>query len=263
MENVGQQFQHLVKIMAKLRSPSGCPWDREQTHESLRQYLLEEVYEVLEAIDDGSHDDLKEELGDLLLQIVFHTQIASETNSFDVSDVLTAIAEKLIRRHPNVFGDLEIKTAREQSINWEKMKRAEGKTSTVDGVPKALSALLRAWRIQQKAATVGFDWRQPEPVWDKISEELAELKTACQGESDERIEEEFGDLLFSLVNLSRFLNLNPEDALRRTTDKFSRRFKKMEQYFERCGEQMSEKSLDEMDVIWEKIKKEEKSRIHE
>ncbi|MFQ5602534.1 MAG: nucleoside triphosphate pyrophosphohydrolase [bacterium] len=255
---IGKKFHNLVEIMAKLRGEHGCPWDKEQTHESLRQYLLEEAYEVLEAIDDGSAPALQEELGDLLLQIVFHAQIAAENEDFDIASVLETISDKLIRRHPNVFGDLEIHSAHEQSINWEKLKKQEGKKSVIDGVPAALSALLKAWRIQQKASTVGFDWPDHRPVWDKIQEELQEFQKAFQSEKPENIEEEFGDLLFSLVNLSRFLNVNPEDALRKTTDKFIRRFKSIELQFQTENREMHEASLEELDERWEQIKSMEK-----
>ncbi len=259
--DVGTKFSRLVEIMAHLRGPQGCPWDREQTHQSLRQYLLEEAYEVLEALDNNDTKHLTEEMGDLLLQVVFHAQIASEAGSFDIAEVIEAISAKLIRRHPNVFGDAVIRTAAEQTINWEKMKKAEGKSSTIDGVPAALSALLRAWRIQQKAATVGFDWKQPGPVWDKIHEETEELREAIHGGNQAEIEEEFGDLLFSLVNLSRFLDVNPEDALRGTTNKFVRRFKRLEAEFQSSGANLHELTLEEMDAKWNEIKQDEKTRL--
>lgn len=253
-----EKFHNLIELMARLRSEDGCPWDKQQTHESLRQYVLEETFEVLEAIDEKDFGALKEELGDLLLQIVFHSQIASEEQRFEVADVIDSITEKLIRRHPNVFGNLQISSAKEQSINWEKLKKLEGKESVLDGVPKALSALLRALRIQQKAATVGFDWPSDEPVWDKVHEEIYELKRAAEQKDRAQIEEEFGDLLFSLVNVSRFIDINPEDALRKTTEKFIRRFKKIEQAFEDKGTEMRESSLEELDAAWEEIKSNEK-----
>lgn len=256
--NIGEKFEKLVHIMTELRSDNGCPWDKEQTHVTLTQYLLEEAYEVLESIDENNDTALKEELGDLLLQVVFHAQIASEKNTFDIAKVIDAITDKLVRRHPNVFGDVKIKTAEERSINWEKLKKQEGKESILDGVPKALSALLRAKRLQQKASTVGFDWPVEEPVWQKILEEIDELKIAHQKESKERVEEEFGDLLFSLVNISRFLKINPEDALRKTSEKFITRFKNMEREFTLKGEEISEATLEELDVAWEKQKENEK-----
>lgn len=259
-KDVGAKFNHLVEIMAHLRGPQGCPWDREQTHQSLRQYLLEEAYEVLEAIDNNDPQHLAEEMGDLLLQVLFHAQIASEAGTFKIGSVIETISEKLIRRHPNVFGDTVIKTAAEQSVNWEKIKKAEGKKSTIDGVPAALSALLRAWRIQQKAATVGFDWKKIEPVWDKIHEETEELREAIHHEDQEQMEEEFGDLLFSLVNLSRFLDVNPEDALRRTTNKFARRFRQLEAEFHSNGASLHDLTLEDMDSKWNEIKRAEKAQ---
>jgi len=256
--STGDKFQRLVHIMAQLRGEDGCPWDREQTHRSLRQYLLEEAFEVLEAIDDNNVSELPKELGDLLLQIVFHAQIATEDGRFSIDDVIEGITNKLINRHPNVFGDVNIETAEEQSINWEKMKRKEGKKSVIDGVPRALSALLRATRIQQKAATVGFDWPNEKPVWDKIDEEIQEFKQACQQADSARMEEEFGDVLFSLVNLARFLNINGEDALRQTTEKFIRRFQKLEADVEAQEKNMHDMSLEELDAIWNKVKRQEK-----
>ena len=255
---IGAKFEKLVQIMAELRGEQGCPWDQEQTHQSLTKYLVEEAYEVLEAIDENNDDALREELGDLLLQVVFHAQIASENKIFDIAKIIDAISEKLVRRHPNVFGDVKIKTAEEQSINWERLKKQEGKESILDGVPKALSALLRAHRLQQKASTVGFDWPVEEPVWQKVLEEVEELKNAHQKESKERVKEELGDLLFSLVNLSRFLDINPEDALRKTSEKFIRRFKGLEREFELKGEEISEATLEELDAVWEKQKELEK-----
>ena len=255
---IGGKFESLVQIMTQLRDEQGCPWDKKQTHQSLTKYLLEEAYEVLESIDENNDEALKEELGDLLLQVVFHAQIASEKNTFDIEKVIDAITDKLVRRHPNVFGDVKINTAEEQSINWEKLKKQEGKESILDGVPKALSALLRAQRLQQKASTTGFDWPVEEPVWQKVLEEIVELKNAQQKESKERVEEEFGDLLFSLVNISRFLDINPEDALRKTSEKFIKRFKGLEREFKLKGEEISEATLEELDAVWEKQKDDEK-----
>ncbi len=255
--SAGDKFRNLVDIMAKLRGPNGCPWDHQQTHESLRPYLIEEAYEVLEALDEKDYNSFKEELGDLLLQVIFHAQIAAEDQRFQVEDVIEAISEKLIRRHPNVFGDVQINSAEEQAVNWEKLKKKEGKESVVDGVPKALPALSRAWRIQQKASTVGFDWPEVEPVWEKIHEEIEELKSECRKERTERIEEEFGDLLFSLVNLSRFIKVNPEDSLHRATHKFITRFRKVEQTFAAEERDMSDADLQELDEVWERVKSEE------
>jgi len=245
--------------MSDLRGRDGCPWDKEQTHETLRQYLLEEAYEVIEAIDCRQYDNLEEELGDLLLQVVFHAQIAEEDGRFTIEDVVHGITTKLIRRHPHVFGDVDIKTADQQTIHWEQVKKKEGKKSVIDGVPKQLSALLRAHRIQGKAATVGFDWEKTDQVWDKVEEELCELKEACQSGDFSEIESEFGDLLFALVNLSRFINVNPEDSLRGTIEKFMRRFYQVEQEITRQNKRMEDSTLEEMDAIWEQVKKKEKS----
>ncbi len=252
-----KEFDRLVSIMERLRQPDGCPWDRKQTHQSLRQYLLEETYEVLEALDEEDFPALKEELGDLLLQIVFHAQLAKEEGKFSIEDVVNAISDKLVRRHPNVFGDVVINTAEEQSKNWELLKKKEGRTSAIEGVPKELSALLRAWRIQQKAAQVGFDWDNTADVWAKVEEELAELREAVGSGSRDKIEDEFGDVLFALVNLSRFLKINPEDALRRTVNKFIRRFQQVESTLKERGKSPEDSNLEEMDAIWNEIKKKE------
>ena len=240
--------------MAKLRGPGGCPWDREQTHASLKKYLLEEAYEVLESIDEEDQDALKEELGDLILQSVFHAQIAYENGQFTIWDVLDQINTKLIRRHPHVFGDVKINTAEEQKIHWEKIKRTEGKKSVIDGVPKESPSLLRAHRIQQKAATVGFDWDHRDQVWDKVHEEILELKEAVEEKNQEAVEEEFGDLLFSLVNLSRFLKVHPEDALRLATEKFIHRFQAVETRFESENRDLRKATLEEMDAVWNEVK---------
>jgi len=247
--------------MSKLRSPSGCPWDREQTHQSLKPYLLEEAYEVLEALDSGSDTEIAEELGDLLLQVIFHAQIASEQERFDIEAVIRNLNDKLIRRHPHVFGNAVIKNADQQKKHWEKIKRQEGKTSVLDGVPVSLPALIRAVRLQQKASTVGFDWNSMEPVLDKISEELDELRAACEAGDPDRMTEELGDFLFSLANASRFLHIDPEDALRRTCQKFTDRFHFIEERLKKEGKPINQASLEEMDAIWEDAKKKgQKSR---
>jgi len=251
-------FTQLIEIMARLRGEKGCPWDREQTHQSLRQFLLEETYEVLETIDQNDLPALKEELGDLLLQIVFHAQIASEEQQFNIHDVVQSINEKLIRRHPNVFGEVKIKSAAEQVRNWERLKKTEGRLSVIAGIPKELPALLRAHRLQTKAAQVGFDWAKIDEVWNKVHEELVELKDATTQNDPEKTAEEFGDLLFSLVNLARFLQLNPEDTLRLTIEKFSRRFEQIEQELKRRGKTPEQSTLVEMDEIWNRVKKGDK-----
>lgn len=248
------KFRELVQVMDKLRSANGCPWDKEQTHKSLRQYLLEETYEVLESIDQNDPNSLKEELGDLLLQVVFHAQIADESQQFNVDDVIDSIVDKLIRRHPNVFGDQKIDTAEEQKQNWEKIKRNEGRKSVIGGVPKQLPSLLRAIRIQEKVAHVGFDWTLIDDVWTKFEEEISELHQAISNKNQDEIEEEMGDVLFTLVNISRFLKINPEDALRSTIEKFIYRFQKLEQRIESQNKNIEECSLAEMDDIWNQIK---------
>jgi len=247
-------FTQLVNIMEKLRSPEGCPWDKEQTHDSLRPYLLEECYEVLETLDEKDYHGLKEELGDLLLQVVYHAQLAKEEDLFTITDVLETINQKLVRRHPHVFGRMVINTSEEQRVHWERLKKKEGKTSVLDGVPKALSSLLRAHRIQQKASTVGFDWEKIDQVWDKVNEERAELEEAIESQNQASIEEELGDFLFALVNLSRFIKVNPEDALRSATEKFISRFKKVESTMEALGLDLKDATLEEMDAVWERIK---------
>ena len=253
-----EKFERLIEIMAMLRSESGCPWDQEQTHKSLRQHLLEEAYEVIDAIDNNDYDELAGELGDLLLQVVFHAQMAAEAGYFTIDDVIEKINEKLVRRHPHVFGDEVINTSAEQTIAWEKSKlHKEGKKSAIDGVPKQLPALLRAYRMQGKAAAVGFDWPEVEPVWEKLNEEVDELKEAIHFGDPDKVEDELGDLLFTIVNMSRFLRVNPEDALRSTIEKFERRFKRVEGELKKRGRTMSDSDLLEMDAIWNQIKSEE------
>ncbi len=252
---VKNEFLRLVEIMAKLRDAEGCPWDREQTYESLRQFLLEEAFEVLELIDEKQYDGLKYELGDLLLQVIFHAQIAEEEGRFTIVDVLKNINEKLIYRHPNVFGDAKINSAAEQIINWEKLKKKKDQNrSVIAGVPRALPALLRAHRIQAKAATVGFDWMKISDVWKKMDEEIDELREAENEENIEKIEEEYGDLLFVMVNLSRFLRINPEDSLRKATEKFIKRFHQVEAIADMQNRSLEDMTLEEMDQIWDEVK---------
>jgi len=258
LNSVEKDFLRLVEIMATLRSENGCPWDRAQNHKSLRQHLLEEAYEVIETIDEEHYEKLPDELGDLLLQVIFHAQMASEEGLFNIETVLQSIINKLIRRHPHVFGEKVVETAEEQIILWEQTKiNNEGKKSAIDGVPKQLPALIRSYRVQNKAAAVGFDWEKIEPVWEKVSEELNELQNAITTGEKEKVEDELGDLLFTIVNLSRFLKINPEDALRKTINKFDRRFRKVEENFKNRGQSLSKVSLEEMDEVWEKIKKQE------
>jgi tetrapyrrole methylase family protein/MazG family protein len=252
-------FAALVRVMAQLRSDEGCPWDREQTHESLKPYLLEEAYEVLECIDENDAQELCTELGDLLLQVVFHAQIGSETAAFDIDQVCRAVLDKLIRRHPHVFADTVVDNADEVVVNWERIKQEERKDapqppSILDGVPPQLPALLRAQRLQGKASRVGFDWDQIEGPLKKVSEELEELREARSAGEEDRVEEEFGDLLFAMVNVGRFLKLCPEDALRRASGKFERRFQQVEAVLNDEGREIGTMSLAELDRVWERVK---------
>lgn len=258
-------FAELVAVMARLRSATGCPWDREQTHASLKPYLLEEAYEALEAIDEGDDEELRKELGDVLLQVVFHAQIAAEEGRFDIEDISRAIVDKLVHRHPHVFGDVEVDGAEQVLKNWEQIKKAERQEaqeappSALDGVPKALPALLRAQRVQHKAARVGFDWPDAEGPLEKVEEEFGELRQAWQDGRQEAVEEEFGDLLFALVNAGRFMQLTPEDALRRAVEKFERRFRAVEEVYRQRGEDMAASDLAAMDRVWDEVKAAEKA----
>lgn len=256
-------FVELVDIMARLRAPGGCPWDREQDHTTLKPFLLEETYEVLDAIDAGDDGELCAELGDVLLQVVFHAQVASETDRFTVDDVCRAIVEKLIRRHPHVFGDIVVESAGDVLRNWEQIKLEErggvheSPPSALDGVPKPLPALLRAQRVQEKASRVGFDWESVDGALHKVTEEIEELRRECaDGAPTERVADEFGDLLFALVNVARFVGVVPEDALRGAVDKFDRRFRRVEEVFAQRGTSLGEATLKEMDTVWDEIKNE-------
>jgi tetrapyrrole methylase family protein / MazG family protein len=250
-------FDHLVEIMRQLRAPGGCPWDAEQTHESLKRYLLEECYEVIEAIDQDDPEHLKEELGDLMLQPVFHAAIASEKGEFTIDDILDAICAKLVRRHPHVFGDQVVKTASEQVENWERIKKAERgeeRKSALAGVPPHLPALMKAQKITEKAARVGFDWEHVDQVFAKVLEELHEFEETIAEGDQERMEAELGDLLFAIVNLGRFLSLNPEEALRKTIGRFAKRFSYVEEAMHARGVQLKDATLEEMDELWEEAK---------
>jgi tetrapyrrole methylase family protein/MazG family protein len=252
-------FQELLKIMEKLRGEKGCPWDREQTRDSLKPYIIEEAYELVEAIEEGDPSKIKEELGDLLFQIVFQCQIAKEAEEFGFSDVVRKIGEKMIARHPHVFGDAKYKTTYEVLVHWEEQKKREGKMreSILDGIPKALPALLRARRLQDRAAGVGFDWERAGDVFKKLDEELGEFKDALEAKKQDEIEDELGDIFFMLVNISRFIGVNPEDALRRTISKFIHRFRHIEMKAAEQGRKLSEMTLSEMDRLWDEAKREE------
>jgi tetrapyrrole methylase family protein / MazG family protein len=250
------EFARLLSIMQRLRAPDGCPWDREQTHRSLRPYLIEETYEVLDSIDREAYGELKKELGDVLLHIVFHCQMAAEENLFDAADMVREINEKLIRRHPHVFGDAKVADARHVEHQWEKIKLNEPhRPRLLEGVPKNQPALNRAFRVQEKAAGVGFDWPDVQPVWGKIREEIAELEVEVAAGDQQKMEQEIGDLLFSMVNLARKLNVSPEDALRGSVEKFSRRFRYIEERLEEKGRTLPESNLDEMDGLWNEAKR--------
>ncbi|MFH1008958.1 MAG: nucleoside triphosphate pyrophosphohydrolase [Candidatus Latescibacterota bacterium] len=254
---IAECFEELIRVMAQLREEDGCPWDREQTHESLKPYLIEEAYEAIEALDGGDDEAFKEELGDVLLQVVFHARIAEERGGFDIADVVTAHVAKLKRRHPHVFGGVSVEGMEEIWANWERIKKEEDqtRTSVLSGVPKSLPALLKARRVQEKASLVGFDWEQADEVWKKVAEELSELKEACATHKQDAIREEMGDLLFSLVNYARFLDVDPEDALQRTVDKFTRRFRAIEEELAQSGRTPADASFEEMDALWEEGKK--------
>ncbi|MFI5252314.1 MAG: nucleoside triphosphate pyrophosphohydrolase [Bacteroidota bacterium] len=247
------EFEYFVEITKRLRKE--CPWDREQTHASIRMGLIEEAYEVVESIDNNDMPELKKELGDLLLQVVFHSNIAEETNAFTLQQVIEAITEKLIARHPHVFGNTEVTGSEHVKENWEKLKMKEGRESVMDGVPKELPALLRAYRLQEKASKVGFDWQKREDVWNKVTEEIAELHHAIASENIPEMEAELGDLLFSIVNYSRFIRVNPEVALRRSVEKFIERFTFIERKLKERGKNIQTSSFEEMDKLWDEAKK--------
>ena len=245
-------FERLLTIMDELRIQ--CPWDKKQTMGSLRHLTVEEVYELTDAILDNDTEEVKKELGDILLHIVFYARIASETGSYDIADVINGVCEKLIHRHPHIYSDTVVKDDKEVSRNWEKLKLKEGKTSVLQGVPVSLPAVIKSMRIQEKARAAGFDWEHKEQVWEKVEEELNELKKEMDLDHKERTEAEFGDLMFSLINFARFKDINPEDALERTNRKFIRRFQYLEQSALQNNRKLSEMTLSEMDVYWNEAK---------
>lgn len=268
----GEWFEKLVAVQARLRAPQGCPWDREQTHQTLRTYLLEEAYEVLEALDSGNDAKFAEEMGDLLLQIVFHSQIAGEQGRFTVADVIREIHDKMVRRHPHVFGEVSAKDSNEVLKNWEQIKAEERRASKtkseiedgaaeapslLDGVSRALPATLEGFQLTRKASRIGFDWHNADGVIDKMREETAELEIALNDKDQQKIEEEMGDFLFAAVNLARFLHVDPEIALKRANAKFSRRFRAMEARARESGREFKDLPREEMEALWDAAKRAE------
>lgn len=249
----GSDLTAFLKIVRRLRRE--CPWDREQTHESLRHSLIEEAYEVIQALDENNLEELCKELGDLLLHVAMHATIAEQAGEFTLRDVVRGITDKLVRRHPHIFGTTAVGSATEVKQNWEKLKMNEGRTSVLEGIPTGMPALQRALRVQQRAAMVGFDWRKKEEVWKKVREELEEFRSTSGKGRTKRREEEFGDLLFSLVNYARFLDINPENALRATIKKFLRRFHQIEEELRKRGKSIHDSRLEEMDDIWNSVKR--------
>ena len=255
MSDTTGKFEELVKIVQRLRAPDGCPWDREQTNASLLPFFLEEVYEMIESVDNENWPELKEEVGDLLLHAVLQAVIAAENDHFTIEGSIKNINEKLVRRHPHVFGDAQADTTFHAKQNWEAAKHEEkNRKSRLDGVPVTLPALIRAQRLQQKASFAGFDWDKVEEVWAKIHEEIQELKEAQSNSSKNHIEEELGDVLFAVVNLARFLDIPAEDALRKTNKKFTTRFAQVEEELKKRGKNVEDSSLEEMDEIWNAVK---------
>ena len=252
MNETSESFARLVKIMDDLREK--CPWDRKQTIQSLRQLTLEETYELTEAVSEEDWKSIKEELGDLLLHILFYAKIGSEKNKFTLDEVIQGISEKLIARHPHIYGDIQVHDEEDVKKNWENLKLKEGKKSVLEGVPKALPATVKAMRLQEKAKQVGFEWENREQVWEKVDEEVNELQAAIAADSQEKIEEEFGDLIFSLINYARFLRVDAENALERTNKKFIHRFTEMEKEALNHGKDLRDMTLTEMDAIWNTIK---------
>ncbi|HPF96676.1 MAG: nucleoside triphosphate pyrophosphohydrolase [Mangrovimonas sp.] len=246
-------FDRLLTIMDELREQ--CPWDKKQTMESLRHLTIEEMYELGDAILDHNLEEVKKELGDVLLHIVFYAKIGSETKSFDIADVSNSICDKLIARHPHIYGDVKVENEEDVKRNWEKLKLKEGKSSVLEGVPASLPALVKANRIQDKVAGVGFDWEHPEQVWEKLQEELGEFKHEVEVGDQEKMEAEFGDVMFSMVNYARFLGINPENALEKTNKKFSGRFKYLESKAKEMNTSLKDMTLEEMDVFWEEAKR--------
>ena len=254
MEEKAQSFLRLLKIMDELREQ--CPWDKKQTIESIRHLTIEETYELSDAILKGNPEEVKKELGDILLHIVFYARIASETNAYNIKDVIDSLCEKLIFRHPHIYGDVKAETEEQVKQNWEQLKQKEknGNTSVLSGVPNSMPALLKAYRIQEKARAVGFDWEEPAQVYEKVKEELNEFEEEVKAGDMQKAEKEFGDILFSLINYARFLKINPEDALELTNKKFIKRFGYMESKVKEQGKQISDCKLEELDKYWNQAK---------
>lgn len=249
---INESMERLVQIMNELREK--CPWDKKQTIHTLRQQTLEETYELTEAISENNWPSIKEELGDLLLHIVFYSKIGAEQNHFTIEDVIEGVCEKLISRHPHIYGDVEVKDEEDVKRNWEALKLKEGKVSVLSGVPKALPALIKAMRLQEKAKQVGFEWETKEQVWQKVEEEIGEMKEAMEDGNQQRIEEEFGDVVFSMVNYARFLKVDAENALELTNKKFIHRFTQMEKSAKARERTLNDMTLEEMDTMWNEIK---------
>ncbi len=251
-------FQSLIDLMARLRGPDGCPWDRKQTTDSLKPFLIEECYEVVDALDEGAPEKIREELGDLLFQIMFHARIAEEQGRFTINDVINGSVEKMVRRHPHVFGDAQLSTDKDVLANWEQIKKKEKahqeRKSILEGVPKHLPSLLRAHSLQERAARVGFDWNRIDEALPKLDEELAEFKQSLKQKDAAGIEEELGDIFFMLVNISRFLGVNPDEALRKTISKFIHRFRYIEEHAADAGKALNDMTLEEMEALWQKSK---------
>ncbi len=254
MDNIGDDFLRLVKIMDELREK--CPWDQKQTNESLRHLTIEETYELADAISENDSNGIKEELGDLLLHIIFYAKIGSEKKAFSLKEVIDGVCEKLIVRHPHIYGDVKVENEEDVKQNWEKIKLAEGKKSVLGGVPKTLPSMVKAIRLQEKSQQVGFEWENKNQVWDKVEEEIAELKQAIEMGNQDNIEDELGDVFFSLVNYARFLKVDAENALERTNKKFIKRFMKMEELAALQNTFLHDMSLAEMDLLWNQVKKE-------
>lgn len=273
-KRIGKIFEDLVAVQARLRAPGGCPWDREQTHSTLRTYLIEEAYEVLDAIEKGNSQDLAEELGDLLLQVLFHADLARETGAFDISHVITGIHDKMVRRHPHVFGDVKAENSGEVLKNWAQLKAKEklaaspkdlsppkSAPSALDGVPRTIPALLEAYQLTRRAAQIGFDWERIEGIFEKLEEEGAELRAALAASNRRNAEEEVGDILFSVVNLARFLGLDPEVTLKHSNLKFKERFQEMESKALGSGQPLSQLSKEELEKFWEAAKTNIRSKV--